>query len=460
MLGALQNWFDAPTCTSNHKEENDEEAEGRMSSNEEEAAPTRAGAQAARKNKDDEASERVGQAEEEEAQADGAAVAGGAPSPGRVTGAPAAAPAAAPASAIIVQPMAFAARVDDPEYTNAVHQARMATQVANELAAAIVKASAVLNAVADRGAVFSPITIAASGTAVAGADAAGAAGPTVVAPLAVASSGVQAADDFELVLLKSTHWGGQLLVPGGEAQATRLGTTSSSHSIFPHVLAMTEQEGGAEGDSTVSGTLFYSVQTDKNVSIRVRMHRKSERGNAPRAIVDEKQLIDILNTTRTDPDEPRVTGLQFRMELYFDSLDEHGKLSVPIGAGTDMTFERSVVNHRSGNAQLLSPPEQFDTCPHYTADMRSGTLDWHFRFQSGCVSHMTIPRKRSFIIVVRCTHPRLEHLTVTSPPFQTSSKFAFCGKTLERGEMYTENPIAGGRPVRVKFRKRTRAAQA
>ena len=91
--------------------------------------------------------------------------------------------------------------------------------------------------------------------------------------------------------------------------------------------------------------------------------------------------------------------------------------------------------------------------------MRNGMIDWHFRFQSGCVSYKAIPRKSSFVIVVRCTHPKLSHLKCTSPPFQVSSKFAYQGNHLERGEMYIENPN-GGDPVRVRLRKRVRGSQA
>ena len=168
-----------------------------------------------------------------------------------------------------------------------------------------------------------------------------------------------AIDDFEIKILTSTHWAGKRLVPGGEAHATRLGTTDRSsgcHAIFPHVLGETEPEG--EGEEAVPGKQYYSIQTDKNTSVRVRLYRKSHRNSGARNVMDENELIEMLNATRTETDEPATTSLQFRMELLFDALDDKNDPIAPVGAGPNKTFERPVINtmtaHRNSSTHKRS----------------------------------------------------------------------------------------------------------
>ena len=57
---------------------------------------------------------------------------------------------------VIVQPVTFAARLDDAEYSNAVHQAAHATNVANTLADVILKAAESLNQIAGNGMMLNP----------------------------------------------------------------------------------------------------------------------------------------------------------------------------------------------------------------------------------------------------------------------------------------------------------------
>lgn len=425
---------------------------------------------------------------ERPAQADGASETSGAEAAEGLNGAADVGNSIVP-SAVIVQPVTFAPRLHDPEYSNAVHQAAHATNVANTLAGVIAKAAESLNKIAGNGMIISPeiASMNASLSAIRthapsqafndeSAVAANAnrtipsenapttplpvAKPVVEANAAEESSGVQAIDDFEVKILTSTHFRGKKLMPGGDAKATRLGTTCRSSgctAIFPHVLGMTEPEG--EGEEQVPAREYFSVQTDKNVSIRVRLYRKSHRSGGTRSVIDEAELISTLNNTRATADEPYTDKLQFRMELFFDALDEKGEPLVPIGGGVEKTFDRAVINSQTGESQLMNPEEKFDTCPYYLGDMRQGMLDFNFRFAAGCVSYKTIPRKSSFVIVARCTHPRLKHLKCTSPPFQISSKFAYLGSHLERGEMYVQNPEAGGDPIRVIHRKRQRDPQ-
>ena len=245
---------------------------------------------------------------------------------------------------------------------------------------------------------------------------------------------------LSLVVRLSTHCvDGRRYVPGGRAEATRLGISTAKYSencMFPHILTRNN-----EGDDE------FWCETQKQVVFRVDV--REETTSALTSGIDLAGRLKAMGS-KTDP--------LFVLNLRLDARTEAGGLKKPIGTGPNKTFSRPIMDSR-GQSQLLVPSE-VTNADHYIRTVESnGFIRFAFRFNSGLSSYSTLPRNLPFVLEVVSLHPFLKHLHAVSPPFFVANKFRKNGYVLDRGEVWMEGDNCQER-LKVRGKKRMAVEEA
>lgn len=252
-------------------------------------------------------------------------------------------------------------------------------------------------------------------------------------------------DQFALVVMTTrVNQKGQEIVPGGNANATRLGT--SGHGvcgvgIFPHVMYLNDD-----------GETIYLVENLKKATVKVKLVRKEY----PDMYVTEKELIVAANKMPEFQESP-LTSVDLEMRLKLNLKAPDGNYTTPWGIGQNKTFQKPLSNDVMPHplSQLLNPPENvltddttgaFTLSDNYRKSLSTGCCSFHFEVRSGVSSFNTVPRNSGFIIEVALKDPRLASLVAYSVPFKIKHKFNQHKTTLQRGEVYIRGP--DGLPVR------------